>query len=83
METLRGGDRGIVRYVGLAGVSPEERTHVATAVKLLFRSNLNTTEALERIRQEIPSSPTIDYLLNFIERVGEGKLGRQDETPHL
>jgi len=52
-------------------------------VRILFRSNLSTTEALERIRAEIPGSPSLDYLVNFIERVREGKLGRQDETPHL
>ncbi len=72
-----------IRGLRRNGVSSEERTHVATAVRILFRSNLSTTEALERIRAEIPSSLSLDYLVNFIERVGEGKLGRQDETPHL
>jgi UDP-N-acetylglucosamine acyltransferase len=77
--------RGLLNIRGLrrSGVSPEERTHVASAVKLLFRSNLNTSEALERVRAEVPSGPTVDYLINFIERVGEGKLGRQDESSHL
>ncbi len=72
-----------IRGLRRNGVSSEERTHVATAVRILFRSNLSTTEALERIRAEIPGSPSLDYLVNFIERVREGKLGRQDETPHL
>jgi UDP-N-acetylglucosamine acyltransferase len=72
-----------IRGLRRNGVVSEERTQVANAVKLLFRSNLNTTEALERIRAEIPPSVTLEYLMNFIERVREGRLGRQDETPHL
>jgi UDP-N-acetylglucosamine acyltransferase len=72
-----------IRGLRRNGVSSEERTHVATAVRLLYRSSLNTTEALARIHAEIPRSPSLDYLVNFIERVREGKLGRQDETPHL
>ncbi len=65
------------------GVPSEERIQVSNAVKLLYRSELNTTEALSRIADEIPRSGTLDYLVNFIERVREGKLGRQDETAHL
>jgi UDP-N-acetylglucosamine acyltransferase len=65
------------------GVSPEHRNQVNTAFKLLYRSGLNTSQAIEKIRATSPSSPTLEQLLNFIERVGEGRLGRQDETPHL
>ena len=72
-----------IRGLRRNGVSTEERSQVAMAVRFLYRSSLNTTDALERIRAEIPRSPSLDYLVNFIERVGEGKLGRQDETPHL
>jgi UDP-N-acetylglucosamine acyltransferase len=65
------------------GVAPEQRNQVSTAFKLLYRSGLNTSQAIEKIRATIPTSPTLEQLLNFIERVGEGRLGRQDETPHL
>jgi UDP-N-acetylglucosamine acyltransferase len=65
------------------GVVPEQRNQVSAAFKLLYRSGLNTSQAIEKIRKTIPSSPTLEELLNFIERVGEGRLGRQDETPHL
>ena len=76
--------RGLnIRGLRRNGVPSEERIQVSNAVKLLYRSELNTTEALSRIADEIPRSDTLDYLVNFIERVREGKLGRQDETAHL
>ena len=61
------------------GVASSERTQIGSAFKLLYRSNLNTTQALERVHAEIPTSETLDYLVDFIERVREGRLGRQDE----
>lgn len=65
------------------GVPGEVRNQVSTAFKLLYRSDLNTSQALEKIHAEIPRSETLDYFINFVERVREGRLGRQDETPHL
>jgi UDP-N-acetylglucosamine acyltransferase len=65
------------------GVPSEVRNQVSTAFKLLYRSGLNTSQALERIHAEIPRSETLDYFINFVERVREGRLGRQDETPHF
>lgn len=65
------------------GVPPEVRVQVGAAFKLLYRSGLNTTQALQRIQEEVPASETLEYLTTFIERVREGRLGRQDETPHL
>jgi len=62
------------------GVSVEQRMEVGNAFKLLYRSNLNTSQALERIHAEVPHSPTLDYFIEFIERVREGRLGRQDEN---
>lgn len=72
-----------IRGLRRNGVPPEQRNQVSAAFKLLFRSDLNTSQALERIHAEIPSSPTLDYFIGFVERVREGRLGRQDETPHL
>jgi UDP-N-acetylglucosamine acyltransferase len=65
------------------GVASEQRNQVGTAFKLLYRSGLNTSQALERVNAEVPVSPTLEYLTSFIERVRDGRLGRQDETPHL
>jgi UDP-N-acetylglucosamine acyltransferase len=64
-------------------ISSEHRTEINTAFKLLYRSDYNTTQAIEKIRETIPSSPILDELLQFIERAREGRLGRQDDAPHL
>ena len=72
-----------VRGLRRNGVEQEQRNQIGKAFKLLYRSELNTTQALERIRQEVPNSETLEYLISFIERVREGRLGRQDETPRL
>ncbi|HEX8835182.1 MAG TPA: acyl-ACP--UDP-N-acetylglucosamine O-acyltransferase, partial [Abditibacteriaceae bacterium] len=72
-----------IRGLRRNGVPSDERNQVSTAFKLLYRSGLNTTQALERIHAEIPRSETLDYFIGFVERVREGRLGRQDETPHF
>jgi UDP-N-acetylglucosamine acyltransferase len=72
-----------IRGLRRNGVTSEVRNQVSTAFKLLYRSGLNTTQALDRICEEVPNSETLDYFINFIERVREGRLGRQDEAPHL
>ena len=65
------------------GVPTEVRNQVGSAFKMLYRSDFNTSQALERIHAEIPRSETLDYFIHFVERVREGRLGRQDETPHF
>lgn len=72
-----------IRGLRRNGVRPEERNQVSTAFKLLYRSGLNTSQALERIHLEVPESETLNYFIGFVERVREGRLGRQDETPHF
>lgn len=42
------------------------------AFRILTRSGLNTTQAVDRIHAEIPSSPEIDELLAFIARSERG-----------
>ena len=72
-----------IRGLRRNGIPPEQRNQVSTAFKLLYRTGLNTSQALERIHAEIPPSETLSYFIHFVERVREGRLGRQDETPHL
>jgi len=72
-----------VRGLRRNGVPSEVRNQVNAAFKLLYRSGLNTSQALERIHAEIPRSETLDYFVNFVERVREGRLGRQDEVAHF
>ena len=42
------------------------------AYHLLLSSKLNTTQAVERIREEIEDSPEVDYLVEFIETSQRG-----------
>jgi UDP-N-acetylglucosamine acyltransferase len=43
-----------------------------TAFRLLTRAGLNTTQALERIRGEVPDSPEVGELIRFIESSERG-----------
>jgi len=48
------------------GFSSEEIRRISHAFKLLLASKLNTTQAVERIKQELRGWPEIDYLVEFI-----------------
>ena len=65
--------RGL-NVVGLRrnGVSPEARLLLKRAYRLLFRSNLNTTQALEKIREEVEMCGEVAHLLEFIESSERG-----------
>src|SRR5271154_3661785 len=54
------------------GVSKEAIENLHKAFRLLTKSGLNTTQALDRIREEIPASEELDELLDFI---GEARRG--------
>jgi UDP-N-acetylglucosamine acyltransferase len=57
-----------VNVIGLrrAGLRPAERRALQDAHRLLFRSGLATTRAVERIRDEVPALPPVSLLLEFI-----------------
>jgi UDP-N-acetylglucosamine acyltransferase len=57
-----------VNVIGLrrAGMPPAERRALQDAYRLLFRSGLATTRAVERIREEVPTLPPVTLLLEFI-----------------
>ena len=46
--------------------SPRNHRSAAQAFRLLTRARLNTSQAVERIRAEVPPSPEVDELLEFI-----------------
>lgn len=54
------------------GFSPELMRQIGHAFKLLLTSKLNTTQALEHIREELGDVPEIDYLIKFIESSPRG-----------
>jgi len=67
--------RGL-NVVGLrrAGFSAEERELIKTAYKILYHSNLNTSQALEKMKDDkvLKESPTIKEFIEFIEKSDRG-----------
>lgn len=57
-----------VNAVGMErrGVSAEAQQSLKKVHRLLYREGLSTSQAVERIRSEIPSCPEVDHLLAFI-----------------
>jgi UDP-N-acetylglucosamine acyltransferase len=54
------------------GFSKESIESLQTALRLLTRSNLNTSQAVERIRAEVPPCAEVDELLEFIRASERG-----------
>ena len=54
------------------GFTPESIEAMHKALRLLTRSKLNTTQAVERIREEVPESPEVEELLEFIRTSERG-----------
>lgn len=66
---------GLRRY----GADREARMGLHKACKLLFRSSMSTSHAVEAVRREVPSCPEVEYLLAFVSNVSQGRYGRQDQ----
>jgi UDP-N-acetylglucosamine acyltransferase len=60
--------------IGLArrGFDKSAIESLQTAIRLLTRAGLNTSQAVERIRAEVPASAETDELLDFIARSERG-----------
>ena len=54
------------------GVPEEVQTALKQAHRILFRENLTVTNAIEKVRAEVPASPELDHLLNFIHSSERG-----------
>lgn len=70
-----------INAVGLRriGITPESRLALHKACKLLYKSQLNLTTAMETVRREVIVTPEVEYLLAFEERRFRGKNGRGDQ----
>jgi UDP-N-acetylglucosamine acyltransferase len=64
-----------INKIGLrrAGISSKVRGELKQAYRLIYRSNLNMTQALETIEVEIEKSPELDHLIQFIRSSRNGK----------
>ncbi|MFY9554861.1 MAG: acyl-ACP--UDP-N-acetylglucosamine O-acyltransferase [Blastocatellia bacterium] len=54
------------------GFSGEEISRITHAFRLLLAAKLNTSQAVEAIKQEMSGFPEIDYLVEFIENSKRG-----------
>ncbi len=54
----------------------ERRNHLKSAYKLLYRSGLNYSVALVRIEDELPETPEVRHLVEFVKTITHGKMGR-------
>ena len=63
-----------VNSVGMkrSEMSGETRASVKKALKIICRSDLNTSQALEKIRAEFDGLPEIEHLIDFIESSSRG-----------
>ncbi len=70
-----------INAVGLRrmGVTSESRLALHKACKIFFKSKLSMSTALETVRREVPSTPEIEYLIDFEERRRQGRNGRGDQ----
>lgn len=63
-----------VNSVGLRrrGFSNEQITAIQDAYRLIYQSGLNTTQAIEQIKIQLPQSPERDEIINFIQNSPRG-----------
>ncbi len=72
-----------IRGLRRAGVPVKVRGDLRQAYKLLYRSNLNVSQALDAIEEEIEHSAELDQLVAFIRRTREGFNGRANNPPPI
>lgn len=63
-----------LNIVGLrrAGISLEIRNEIKRAYRILFSSDLNITQAIEKIKEELPHTPQLERLVEFVGSSSRG-----------
>jgi len=66
-----------LNIVGLRrrGFTAENRALIKKAYRLLFRSEYNTTQALEQVKNQLPQTEEIQYIVDFVESSERGIIG--------
>lgn len=66
-----------INAVGLdrAGFSKEERSAIKKAFKIIFKSGLALKSVIKNIQSEIPTSPSIQTIVHFLEKAERGICG--------
>lgn len=68
-----------VRGLRRAGISARHRSALMQAYKLLYRSELNLSQAIEAVEVEVEPCEERDYLLAFLSNIRHGYSGRQND----
>ncbi len=68
--------------VGLrrAGADADTRRAIQRAFRLIYRSGMEFSRALEQVMTELGDFREVSYLVEFLRRMREGKVGRQQEV---
>jgi UDP-N-acetylglucosamine acyltransferase len=63
-----------INLIGLRrrGFSNETIENIHNAYRIIYQSGLNTTEALQKIEEELPKCKEIDYIVDFIRSSERG-----------
>lgn len=63
-----------INIVGLRrnGFSDELIEHIHNAYRIIYQQGLNITQALDRVKQEVPMSKEIEYIIDFISSSKRG-----------
>lgn len=56
------------------GFSEDVRVQLKRAYRIFFHSQLNVSQAIERVRDELPASPELETFLSFVEESERGIL---------
>jgi acyl-[acyl-carrier-protein]--UDP-N-acetylglucosamine O-acyltransferase len=72
-----------VNLVGLrrAGVPQHSRDALRKACRYMFFSEMNLTQAIEKIRAEVEMTAELEYLIAFMEQIRHGRNGRALDQP--
>ncbi len=71
-----------VNRVGLRrrGFSSQEIDNIVEAYRILYRSGLATSTALNKLKQELGNDPNIQYLLNFFDSTKRGVIRKSRKS---
>jgi UDP-N-acetylglucosamine acyltransferase len=63
-----------INLVGLRrrGFSNELIENIHNAYRIIYQSGLNVSDSLAKVREEVPMSPEIEYILNFVGKSERG-----------
>ena len=55
-----------------AGIDAKVQKHIANAYRLLFHGKTSTFDVINQIRDQVPDSPEIRVILEFLEKSERG-----------